>query len=300
MDVNPKISIGSWAFAFGPFSKAPWDFSRILKYASKAGYDGVEVNGFHPHPNPDDYDTPQKRKALMNEIRSYGLGISGYAPSFHSVPPSIIDQNQYLEEMKRFIDFAHELDTTIIRVDTVSPPEALSDTIYAERFSRLVSTWRASAELAEQEGMTIAWEFEPGFWLNKPSEVKRLVEEVGNPAFQVLFDTSHAYMSGVAAARQSGTKEVLNGGVVEYAKLLENHIGHFHLIDSDGTLHDDETSTHEAFGRGLVDFKSVLTALKPAISRLEWWCVDFCFNAEVEEWGRAAVPFIRDRIKEVS
>src|SRR5690606_23497985 len=124
----------------------------------------------------------------------------------------------------------------------------------------------------------------------------QLLEEVNHPGFQVLFDTSHAYMSGIVGARQTGEKEVLPGGVVEYAKLLEPFIGHVHLIDSDGTLHDEETSTHAAFGTGFVDFHSFLKEMRTKLADLEWWGVDFCFNAEVEQWGQEAVAYIRNTI----
>lgn len=298
--MNPKISIGSWAFAFGPFAENPWSFSKILKYASEAGYDGVEINGFLPHPVPDLYDSPAKRKELLKEIESYGLGISGYAPDFTKVPPAIVESSQYLNLLQKYIEFCRDLNIKTIRVDTISPPGYLEESEYEKRFKQLVSTWQQSAELVKQNGMNIVWEFEPGFWLNKPSEVKRLVESVGNSAFQILFDTSHAYMSGVVSARHSGGKEQLSGGIIEYAQLLKEHIGHFHLIDSDGTLHDNETSTHAEFGSGMIDFQSFIGEMKPVLSSLEWWCVDFCFNAEVEAWGKEAIPFIKERIKEVS
>ena len=55
--------------------------------------------------------------------------------------------------------------------------------------------------------MLLVWEFEPGFWLNKPSEVKNLVEAVDHAHFKLLFDTSHAYMGAVVGARQTGEKE---------------------------------------------------------------------------------------------
>ncbi|WP_139997384.1 sugar phosphate isomerase/epimerase family protein [Paenibacillus paridis] len=296
--MKPKISIGSWAFAFGPFAEDPWSFTRILQYAEQSGYDGVEMNGFAPHPTPDLYPTAASRQALLEEIRSYGLGISGYAPDFTSAPPDRSEPAVYLKLMEGYIDFCTDLGIDTIRVDTVSPPEQLPEDAYEDRFKTLALTWRASAEMAATKNMRIVWEFEPGFWLNKPSEVKRLVEAVNHPAFLVLFDTSHAYMSGVVGARQTGEKELLSGGIVEYARLLEGHIGHFHLIDSDGTLHDEETSTHAAFGAGEIDFQALLKELKPVVSGMEWWCVDFCFNAEVEEWGRQAVPFIRKAMKE--
>ena len=87
----PKMSFGSWAFSFGPFADDPWPFSRLLKYAADAGFDGIEINGFRPHPHPDDYDTPAKCSELVREIEGLGLGISGYAPDFTETPPDQVD-----------------------------------------------------------------------------------------------------------------------------------------------------------------------------------------------------------------
>ena len=84
--IRPKFSIGSWAFSFGPFEKNPWPFDDFLKYAAEVGYDGIEINGFHPHPHPDVYNTDRKCKELQKKIDGYGLGISGYAPDFRHVP----------------------------------------------------------------------------------------------------------------------------------------------------------------------------------------------------------------------
>ena len=57
----PRFSLGSWAFSFGPFENDPWDFDRFLAYAAEAGYDGIEINGFRPHPHPDDFGDDAKK-----------------------------------------------------------------------------------------------------------------------------------------------------------------------------------------------------------------------------------------------
>lgn len=290
----PKISLGSWAFSFGPFESAPWSFDRVIEFASDTGYDGVEINGFRPHPHPDDYDTPAKCQALMKKLGDRGLGVSAYAPDFTSAPPAEVEAGQYLTVLEPCLRFCEDCGIDTLRVDTVSPPGVLAAEEYEVRFQRLVGTWRAAAETAAQAGVRIVWEFEPGFWLNKPSEVLRLVREVGHPGFSLLFDTSHAYMGAVIGARHAGTPEVLAGGVAEYARLLADHIGHLHLIDSDGTLHGEETSTHAAFGEGQVDFVEVLTAIKPVVAAMPWWCVDFCFNPATPTAGREAVPIVRE------
>ena len=60
---KPKISLGSWAFSFGPFSNAPWSFSQVLEFTAQAGYDGVEINGFRPHPHPETMTQPQSARS---------------------------------------------------------------------------------------------------------------------------------------------------------------------------------------------------------------------------------------------
>jgi sugar phosphate isomerase/epimerase len=295
----PKLSIGSWAFTFGPFQHAPWSFQQVLTYAKNAGYDGIEINGFRPHPHPDNFSSEEKQRTLAAEIAGYGLGISGYAPDFSQCPPALAGSKEYLVTLGRILDFCNGCGIKTLRVDTVSPPEKLGKKKYAERFKTLVRTWRMAAEQCAQHGVLLVWEFEPGFWLNKPSEVKQLAEEINHANFKLLFDTSHAYMGAVVGARQPGKKELLQGGVAEYARFLEGHIGHLHLIDSDATLHNDETSTHAAFGEGRVDFIEVLNAMQSTVRNLDWWCIDFCFNPDADAKGRAAAPFVRNLIRKV-
>jgi sugar phosphate isomerase/epimerase len=295
----PKISLGSWAFSFGPFENNPWSFAEVSKYASESGYDGIEINGFRPHPHPDDYDTVEKCKELKRELDDLGLGISGYAPDFRHVPPAEVNTDAYVKEISKMLTFCNRMDINILRVDTVSPPDYHENTVYETRFSKLVKTWNAAAEECSQAGVVLVWEYEPGFWLNKPSEVKRTVEAVGNSNFKLLFDTSHSYLGAVEGSRHTGEKELLPGGLIEYARMLKDHIGHFHLIDSDGTLHDDETSTHTPFGEGYINFEEVLGEMKSVLEKLEWWCVDFCFCPTTEEDGKKAVPFIKNVIEKV-
>jgi sugar phosphate isomerase/epimerase len=296
---QPKLSLGSWAFAFGPFQEKPWPFSQVLQFIAEAGYDGVEINGFRPHPHPDDHDTPQKCRELRREIEGLGLGISGYAPDFTTAPPAEVESRDYLAVVRKCLAFCNHCGIDVLRVDTASPPDEFPTDEYERRFNRLAGTWRAAAQEADRAGVLMVWEFEPGFWLNKPPEVKRLAEAVGHENFKLLFDTSHAYMGAVVGARHSGEGEILDGGVAAYARLVANQIGHLHLIDSDGTLHDDETSTHTPFGQGHIDFKEVLSAIKPVVGRMPWWCVDLCFNAEAPTAGKGAVPFVRGLMEEV-
>lgn len=295
---RPKFSLGSWAFSFGPFEKKPWTFDAFLQYAADAAYDGVEINGFYPHPHPDEYNTDARCKQLLEAINDYGLGISGYAPDFRAVPPALVDSQSYLKAIDSVVAFCNRMEITTLRVDTVSPP-TLEDNASGRLFDQLTTNWRLAAQRCAAEGVQLVWEFEPGFWQNKASEIKAVLEAVNHNNFKLLFDTSHAYMCSVVGARQGGQREILPGGVVALAQLLRGHIGHFHLIDSDGTLHDHETSAHTPFGQGHIDFVAVISAMRDQVESMPWWCFDFCFCPTTETDARRAIPFVEEVLRQI-
>lgn len=118
-------------------------------------------------------------------------------------------------------------------------------------------------------------------------------DRINDSNFRIQFDTSHAYRCSVVGSRQHGQKELLSGGVYEFLQLLQGRIGAIHLIDSDGTLHADETSTHRPFGEGLVDFKAI-TPHSLAVPNIEWWCVDLCFLPGSRELVDSSLAFVEE------
>ena len=296
---TPKISLGSWAFSFGPFESDPWSWDRFLDFTVKSGYDGVEINAVPPHPHPSEFNSVGKCKELILKLTDMGLGISGYAvngalPDMAAAPPSTASPNQITNAFRPYLEFCSRVGIKSLRFDTASPPIEMDKDSYESHFENAVKAIKALAKSSSDNGITLMWEFEPGFWLNKPSEVIRLHEEVDHNHFKLLFDTSHAYMGAVVGSRHTDGKEILPGGTAEYAEKIKSRMGHLHLIDSDGLLHDDDTSTHIEFGKGLVDFPATLNALKPELNRLEWWCVDFCFNPKGPVGAKDAVPFLHN------
>ena len=288
-----KISIGSWAFAWGEYASNPVPFDRVVRRLAEVGYDGVEICGFPPHITLEAYPEAASRRAVVRMLEDLNLGVSGYAADFTSVNPVVTEKQKYLDLFRRNVEMCVDLGSPSIRVDTVAAPGSIPDADYEAAMMRVADIWREAAEIAQQAGVRVVWEFEPGFAFNKPSEVVRLHDAVGHPNFKVLFDTSHAYMCSVVGARQHGEKETLPGGVAEFLDRLEGRIGHIHLIDSDGTLHDGETSTHRPFGEGFIDFKALAPKLL-AVPGIQWWCVDLCFWPGAWELVDTSRRFVAD------
>lgn len=273
-----RISIGTWAYTIGPYKDKPVPFEEVVPKLRDLKFDGLELGAFNPHPNPDNTPTKEGRQAVVQMVKDAGLGFSGIAADLWSQKLiNAQDNTEYLQCFRKCLKFTQDLGITTFRVDTVQPPTIFKDVDPDTARKRVVGTWKRCAEEAGDQGINLSWEFEPGFAFNKPSEIIRVIDEVNHSNFGAMFDTCHAYMVSVVGARQPGKKETLEGGVVELARKLSGKINHIQLIDSDGTLHNDETSTHTPFGEGKIDFGPVFKQLDKAGVPHDWWTVDLCF-----------------------
>jgi sugar phosphate isomerase/epimerase len=293
-----KISLGSWAFAFGPYASDPVPFDRTAKRLADAGYDAIEICGIQQHVTLEAYPTTESRQPVRAMLDELGLARSGYACDQYATDPSeAAHKDRYLDRFARNLEMCSDLGIAGIRVDTVAPPNKYSNAADHESAKgRVTEVFHAAAQKAQEAGVKLHWEFEPGFLFNKPSEIVEMHEKTAHPNFTVMFDTSHAYMCAVVGSRQASPKETLPGGVEELLDKLEGRIGAVHLIDSDGSLHDNETSTHSPFGTGRVDFRSLAPKLL-AVPGIEYWTIDMCFWAGSWELADASLAYVKNLLQ---
>ena len=76
--MDRKISIGSWAYAIGPYESNPVPLDEVAKRLGELKFDGIELGGFKPHAHPDLYPTKADRGKLMDMLAKNGLGVSAY------------------------------------------------------------------------------------------------------------------------------------------------------------------------------------------------------------------------------
>jgi sugar phosphate isomerase/epimerase len=296
--MKAKISIGSSAFAIGAYERDPIPFDTVIRRLADLQFDGVELFGARPYGHPDDFPSPERRREFRHKLSDLGLEISNYGADLWSIPLGIGDREarQYEELFKRNLEFCADVSCHSIRVDTVSEPPIPDGVSSEDAWQRIVTTWRNCSRWAEEAGMDVYWEFEPGFIFNKPSEIVRLVDEVAAPNFKVMFDTCHAQMSVVQGARQSKPLETLPS-VEHFIRILGKRIGTVHLIDSDNTLHHQKTSTHAPFGQGLLDFDSIVQTLVDEGYSGAWWTIDPCFWPTAWDLVGASKRFVSDLLE---
>jgi sugar phosphate isomerase/epimerase len=288
-----KISIGTWAFIWGGYKEDPIPFDVVLDTLKKLGYDGIEFGAFAPHLES---NTDANRKKIAKMLKDRGLGVSGVAAPFPS--PASVSKAEYLDAVKANLDVCDAIGSTKLRVDMVDPPTKVPGGLsHGACVSRVAELWNESATECAKRHIKLVWEFEPGFYLNKPSEVVDMVYRVDHPNFSIMFDACHAYMGAVVGSRHLSKKEILTGGVVQYAHMLTGKIGAIHLIDSDGTLHGDETSTHAPLGTGKIDFNKAVPAILEAGYDDEWWPIDLCFWPKALEVAGSTLKYVKGLVK---
>ncbi|MSQ96717.1 MAG: sugar phosphate isomerase/epimerase [Gemmataceae bacterium] len=260
-----KYSIGSWAFLFNQ-DQPTNDFHTLVHKLGHLGYQGIELFGFDPHPNPDSHDTKEKRQKLRKMVVDHRLDFSALVANLWSHKLwSVEDQRPFVADFEKNAFFAEDLGIKTIRVDTVEPVAQAAQVEPKQLFDRCVKAFDACSKIAAQHGVTIAWEFEPGFAINKPTEIVALIDAVralGNPNFGALFDTCNAHLCG---------------GALDLLQQLKGKITHLHLGDSDGTLNEHGGGRHVPFGVGALNFDQLIPELLTCGVPNDWWCVDLCF-----------------------
>ena len=237
----------------------------------------------------------------MQFVRRAGLEISSYGADLSPAPFYSNDRDVRVQARRWFernIEFCVDCNIPVIRVDTLAEPPSPAGVTYKDAWNRAVETFRDYAALAQAHNVVVAWEFEPGFMFNKPSEIVGLIEEVGHENFTVMFDFCHANMCASAGVRQQPPPETLPGGAAELARKLTGRIGFVHLIDSDNTLHDDWTSTHAPFGTGVLNMHKMMQAVLDAGYQGPWWTIDLCFWPQAWEELEPSLEFVRKLLED--
>jgi sugar phosphate isomerase/epimerase len=287
--MEAKISRGSWCLAFG-MDPVP-SLEQVVDVLSAFGYDGIELAGFFDHATIAKYPDAASRKKLVEWISSKNLEIAGYAPGpygdFGRLPWATGGEDILAEYEKFFEDhlqFCVDCGITAMRVDPGDFGPMARDVDYDKTWDRVVTTFRKHAERGAEAGVTMLWELESGQYFVKPSEAVKLLEDVGHDNLQLMFDVGHVEACCVIAHNQVQPQERLEGGQVEFVKMMAGKIGHMHVCDTDSNTWHNAFGTHLGIGKGIVDFDALIPAVVDSGYTSKWWSVD-AIPMTAETWA---------------
>ncbi|SDD45336.1 Sugar phosphate isomerase/epimerase [Dyadobacter soli] len=106
-------------FSFSTLACPKWDWATIVKYASENGYQGIEIRGVldcMDLSKCSDFSSPQSiaQARKMAEDKKLMIVDLGSSAALHMADPA--ERQKNLDEAKRFIDLAKQLNCPFVRV----------------------------------------------------------------------------------------------------------------------------------------------------------------------------------------
>jgi sugar phosphate isomerase/epimerase len=167
--------------------------------------------------------------------------------------------------LRRSIDLARELDAEAVSLWSGRAPGGTGDD---EGLDRLATALGPVIAHAEGRDMPIAFEPEPGFFIDTFARFAALDERVRHPLFDLTVDIGHVHC-------------IEAGAIADHLHRWGPRIRNVHLEDMRVGVHD-----HLMFGEGTIDFPPVLAALRDLGYRGG-------LHVELSRHGHAAVEAVR-------
>jgi L-ribulose-5-phosphate 3-epimerase len=143
--------------------------------------------------------------------------------------------------LMRSIDLARQLEAEAVSFWSGRAPEGTGE---GEGLARLAEALGPVVAHAERNGVTLAFEPEPGFFIDTFARFAMLDEQIRHPLFQLTVDIGHVHC-------------IERGSLADHIRQWGPRIRNVHIEDMRVGVHD-----HLMFGEGTIDFPPVLEALR--------------------------------------
>lgn len=228
---------------------------EALRGIRRAGFEGVEILADVPHAYPNAIDAVLTDQ-VKRELEKLSLAVSnvnvncsfGYwkdAPPEAYFEPSLISPNpKHREDRTRLIlkalQFARDVGAENISITSGRllggmPPEAA-----AKQFPQSLLP---ILDRAEQLGVNVGIECEPGLYLEYVAELREWIDRLGHPRLGANLDVGHS--------------QVIGESIPDAVKLLDGRIWNLHVEDIPGRKH-----YHMIPGQGTLDWIGLRSALQ--------------------------------------
>lgn len=230
---------------------SPKDAIRVLK---ELGYDGVAITIDHHLLNPFHEEGLDERVWRMNTFLEH-LGIERTVietgaryllDPWHKHQPTLVSPTEEERELRgNLIVFAMRV-AGLLGSDAVSfwsgtatddaPPTVLMD--------RLADACRKLCDVAAKENVRLAFEPEPGMFIDTMAKYEELAARVDHPHFGLTLDVGHLQCLGELP-------------IAKHITRWKDKLWNIHIEDMKRGAHE-----HLMFGEGEIDFNEVFGALR--------------------------------------
>jgi L-ribulose-5-phosphate 3-epimerase len=150
------------------------------------------------------------------------------------------ERDQRIEFLKNAIEIAQRLNADAVSFWSGTPLNIASESMLMDR---LVDGCKALCDHAASRGVRLAFEPEPGMFIDTMTQFAELHRQVNHPAFGLTLDIGHLYCRGETP-------------IVDHLRRWAVNLWNIHIEDMRRGVHD-----HLMFGQGEIDFGPVLRTL---------------------------------------
>lgn len=240
-DGSDGVALVTYPLAFTTLGCPGWSWQEIVQNAVAMGYQGIEVRGIAgemdlPSAGP---FLPASRERTKRELAARGLAICCLGSSVRFDDAGTLDE--HIRSGKEYIDLARDLGAPYIRVfgDRIPSPEREQ-----EISKQVVRGLETLGTYAAERGVVVLIESHGDFSVSR--RLRRIMEQVSNPAVGVLWDLHHPW-------RFHGES------LEETYEALGPWVRHVHLKDS---ARHESGFRYTLLGRGEFPLAEALALLK--------------------------------------
>jgi sugar phosphate isomerase/epimerase len=251
--------LASWRFIFEEQMRFGYNTNGFahhrlddaLTILAELGYRGIALTLDHHALNPYDADTPRQLPLLRERLHTLGLAVvietgarflldprRKHQPTLLSADAG--ERERRLDFLRRAVDIAAALDAEAVSFWSGTATETASD---ATLMARLVEGCRQLCAYAEPRRVRLAFEPEPGMFLDTMTRFAELHQRVGHTLFGLTIDIGHLHCLGETP-------------IGPHLRQWRDWLWNVHIEDMRRGVHD-----HLLFGEGEVDFVEVLGTL---------------------------------------
>ena len=201
--------------SFSTLACPHWSIETIIAKASEFGYDGIEWRGgVQGHIQPT--MSPAQKADLQKKLLDTGL-IAVAVTAYTSFVSSLAEERQSnLDELRRYVDLAAELDAPYARTFLGELPEGIN--LDSSMYEKISDCLNAAADYASSVGVKIA--VEPHDDFVRSSTIVPILAQVQHPALRVIWDIGNAFAAGE--------------NIKEGFELLKNRLAYVQVKDGKG------------------------------------------------------------------
>jgi L-ribulose-5-phosphate 3-epimerase len=223
-----------------------------LAILADLGYQGVALTLDYHALDPYDADLPRQvasvrrlleRLALRSVVETGARFLLDprrkHQPTLLS--PRAEERGRRLDFLRRAVYIAAELGSDAVGFWSGTPADPADPALY---MSRLVEGCQELCAVAARHKVRLAFEPEPGMFIDTMEGFRRLSEAVNDPAFGLTLDVGHLHCQGEVP-------------IADHLRRWRHVLWNVHIEDMRRGVHD-----HLMFGDGEIDFGPVLGALR--------------------------------------